>query len=78
VPYQTVNPYSGKVLRTFKELTAKQLEKAPATAATCYEAWRHTSFIARAALAKGATIGMGGKRIDRFGAFMQPTILTKK
>ena len=28
------------------------------------------------AVAKGATVVMGGKRIDRPGAFMQPTILT--
>jgi len=28
------------------------------------------------AVAKGATIVMGGKRIDRPGSFMQPTILT--
>jgi len=29
-----------------------------------------------AALAKGATLVMGGKRVDRPGSFMQPTILT--
>ena len=28
------------------------------------------------AVAKGATVVMGGKRVDRPGAFMQPTILT--
>ena len=30
----------------------------------------------KGAVAKGATLVMGGKRIDRPGAFMQPTILT--
>ncbi len=26
--YQSVNPYNGKTLKTFKELTDKQLDKA--------------------------------------------------
>ena len=35
--YQSVNPYNGEVLKTFKELTNPQLEKAIKTAATCFE-----------------------------------------
>ena len=41
MPCQSVNPYNGKVLKTFKDLTGRQLEKALETAATCYETWRH-------------------------------------
>jgi acyl-CoA reductase-like NAD-dependent aldehyde dehydrogenase len=38
--YQSVNPYNGKVLKSFKELTNRQLEKAIKTAAACFETWR--------------------------------------
>lgn len=55
--YQSVNPYNGKTLKTFEELTDKQLETALETAATCFETWRHTTFAARAAVvAKAAAI----------------------
>ena len=42
--YQSVNPYDGRILKTFEELTDKQLETALETAATCFETWRHTTF----------------------------------
>ena len=55
--YQSVNPYNGKVLKTFEELTDEQLETALETAATCFETWRHTTFAERAAVvAKAAAI----------------------
>lgn len=69
--YQSVNPYNGKVLKTFKELSGKQLEKALETAATCYENWRHTSFPARAVVtAKAASILRA-----RVGEFARPMTL---
>src|SRR4029078_4513869 len=34
--YQSVSPYDGKVLKTFEELTDKQLEMALEIAATCF------------------------------------------
>ena len=46
--YQSVNPYDGKILKTFEELSDKQLETALATAATCFETWRYTTFAQRA------------------------------
>ena len=42
--HPSVNPYDGKVLKTFEELTDEQPEKALATAATCFEKWRRTNF----------------------------------
>ena len=55
--YKSVNPYDGKVLKTFEELTDKQLEMALETAATCFETWRHTTFAERAAVvAKAACV----------------------
>jgi succinate-semialdehyde dehydrogenase/glutarate-semialdehyde dehydrogenase len=63
--YQSVNPSDGKVLKTFEELSDKQLETALATAATCLATWRHASFAERAAVvAKAAAILRA--RIDEF------------
>ena len=49
--YQSVNPYDGKTLKTFEELTDKQLETAIATAASCFETGRRTIFAERAIVA---------------------------
>ncbi len=55
--YQSVNPYNGEILKTFDGLTDKQLESALATASTCFESWRHTTFAERAiVVAKAAAI----------------------
>ncbi len=55
--YQSVNPYDGKTSKTFTELTDKELDTAIATAATCFETWRTTSFADRAVIvAKAAAI----------------------
>ncbi|MBE0607838.1 MAG: NAD-dependent succinate-semialdehyde dehydrogenase [Dehalococcoidia bacterium] len=76
--YQSVNPYDGTSLKTFDEMTDGQLEKALATAETCFQTWRHTTFAERALivtkvaaqmhanvdeLARTVTLEMG-KRID--------------
>lgn len=76
--YQSLNPYDGKVLKTFDALTDQQLEAAITTAATCFQTWRHTTFAERALvmaevaglmnakvneLARLVTLEMG-KRID--------------
>ena len=42
--YQSVNPYDGKILKTFAELSDEQLEAALETAATCFATWRSTTF----------------------------------
>jgi len=48
--YQSVNPYDGKILKTFEELTDKELETALATAAMCFETWRHKTYAERAVI----------------------------
>jgi succinate-semialdehyde dehydrogenase / glutarate-semialdehyde dehydrogenase len=63
--YQSVNPYDGKILKTFEELTDKQLEGALETAATCFESWRRTTFAERAAVVAKASAIMRA-RIDEF------------
>jgi len=63
--YQSTNPYDGKTLKTFAELTDEELEAAIQTAAQCFETWRKTSFAERAAVvAKAASIMH--QRIDEF------------
>ncbi len=69
MPYQSVSPYSGKVLRTFKELTVKQLEKALETAASCFQTWRHTTFIVREGVAARAAAILRS-RADEFARLM--------
>jgi succinate-semialdehyde dehydrogenase/glutarate-semialdehyde dehydrogenase len=63
--YQSVNPYDGKILKTFEELTDKQLETALEKAAACFETWRHTTFAERAAVAAKAAATMRA-RTDEF------------
>ena len=63
--YQSVNPYDGKLLKTFDELTDKQLETAIAAADTCFETWRHMTFAERAAIAAKAAAIMRA-RVDEF------------
>src|SRR5580704_18015798 len=63
--YRSVNPYDGKILKTFEELTDKQLERALETAATCFESWRRTTFAERAAVVAKASAIMRA-RIDEF------------
>src|ERR1039458_3243832 len=63
--YQSVNPYDGKILKTFKELTDNQLETALGNAATCFENWRHTTFAGRAAVVTKAAAIMRA-RVDEF------------
>ncbi len=63
--YQSVNPFDGKILKTFTETTDAELETANATAATCFNTWRHTRFAERAKIAaKAAAIML--ERIDEF------------
>lgn len=65
MPYQSINPATGKVLKTFKDLTASQLEKSLRTAAACYAEWRHTPFAHRAAVAAKAA-ALLRRRVDEF------------
>jgi len=76
--YQSVNPNTGKLLKSFEYMTATQLENALAAADNCFQTWRHNSYAERALIvnkaaallhanvddfAKLATQDMG-KRID--------------
>lgn len=48
--YQSVNPFNGQVLQTFETLDEAGLDQALASAAACFERWKHTSFAQRATI----------------------------
>jgi succinate-semialdehyde dehydrogenase/glutarate-semialdehyde dehydrogenase len=39
--YQSINPATGNQLKTFEELTDKQLEGKLAKSAACFQAWKN-------------------------------------
>jgi succinate-semialdehyde dehydrogenase/glutarate-semialdehyde dehydrogenase len=63
--YQSINPYNGEILKTFEELTDRQLEKAIKTAATCFATWRQMPYAKRAVVAAKAAAIMRA-RVDEF------------
>jgi len=63
--YQSVNPFDGKILQTFEELTDEQLDSAIANAATCFETWSRTPFAERAAVVARAAAILDS-RVDSF------------
>jgi succinate-semialdehyde dehydrogenase/glutarate-semialdehyde dehydrogenase len=57
VPYETINPYSGKRIEQFADHTDAEVETAVASAQACFATWRGKTFAERAAvLSKAATI----------------------
>ncbi|OZB28172.1 NAD-dependent succinate-semialdehyde dehydrogenase [Acidiphilium sp. 34-64-41] len=52
--YQSVNPFDGKLLQTFVELSDAQLEAKIATATACFESWKHKSYAERAIIVNKA------------------------
>ncbi len=42
--YQSVNPYTGEEVKSFDEISKKELNGKLQTAADCYETWRNKSF----------------------------------
>jgi len=67
--YRSVSPYSGKVLKTFEELTDKQLESAVTTAEGCFLTWRHTTFVERAVIVAKAAALMR-QRVDELAGLV--------
>src|ERR1035441_5436548 len=54
--YESVNPYDGKTVKKFHELTHIQLETKIATAARTYETWKKTPYAKRAVIVCQATL----------------------
>jgi succinate-semialdehyde dehydrogenase/glutarate-semialdehyde dehydrogenase len=53
--YQSVNPATGTLDKSFPDMTDAALEAAIATAAACYETWRHKSYAHRAKIVHQAS-----------------------
>ena len=55
--YQSLNPATGDLVKSFDEITDADFERKIAAASACYEVWRHKSYAARAIIvAKAAAI----------------------
>ncbi len=55
--YQSVNPYNGKVFKTYPDMTDAQLEQGIATADTAYQSWKKLSYAERGVIvAKAAKL----------------------
>ena len=52
--YQSINPHTGQLLKSFEHLSPAELEQALATAQACFQTWRQESYAARAAVLKKA------------------------
>ncbi len=67
--YQNVNPHNGEKTKTFDDLSDAQFETALATAQSCFETWRHTSYAERATIVARASELMSA-RIDELAQTM--------
>jgi len=63
--YQSINPTTGKTLKTFEQLSDKQLDDKLAAAATCFQAWKQKSYSERAVIVAKAAELMRG-HVDDF------------
>jgi succinate-semialdehyde dehydrogenase/glutarate-semialdehyde dehydrogenase len=63
--YQSFNPATGKLVKSFAEITDAEFEAKIALAATCYETWRHKSYAERAAIVSRAATILAA-RVDEF------------
>ena len=48
--YQSINPYDGRILKSFKEMNDIQLEAALVGSALCFDSWRLKTFAERAVI----------------------------
>jgi succinate-semialdehyde dehydrogenase/glutarate-semialdehyde dehydrogenase len=67
--YSSVNPFNGKLLQSFDQLTDKQLEEKLAAAEKCFHTWKHTSYAERAAIMTRAS-QLLAERVDQFAHTM--------
>lgn len=63
--YQSINPATGKTLKSFDELTDKQVELKLATAASCFDTWKKKSYSERAKIVSKAA-DLIRANIDKF------------
>jgi len=54
--YASINPFDNKLVKSFDDLTDKELETKLADAAACFETWKHTSYAHRAKIIARAAV----------------------
>ncbi len=62
--YQSINPNTGKLLKSYEHLTAAQLEKSLATAEATFQTWKRTSYAHRAEIINKAAALMHAQADD--------------
>lgn len=67
--YQSINPFNGTLARTFEEITDAEFDQKLATAAACYETWRHKTYAERAVIVSKAAVLMH-ERADALAQIM--------
>ena len=63
--YQSLNPNTGKILKSFELIDSDHLEHALAAADTCFQSWKHTSYDERAVVLNKAA-GLLRANVDDF------------
>lgn len=53
--YQTLNPFDGKLIKSFDEISDIDLDAKLAAAQACFETWRHTSYADRTKIIQKAS-----------------------
>jgi succinate-semialdehyde dehydrogenase/glutarate-semialdehyde dehydrogenase len=69
--YQSFNPASGKLVKSFAEITDSEFETKIAAAAACYHTWRHKSYAERATIVARA----GALMLANVDEFARPMTL---
>jgi succinate-semialdehyde dehydrogenase/glutarate-semialdehyde dehydrogenase len=67
--YQSVNPFNGKLLKRFTEITDAQFETKLEAATTCYETWRRKTYVERAIVVAEAA-ALLHERVDELAHIM--------
>jgi len=67
--YQSFNPATGKLVKSFAEITDADFKEKIATAQACYEVWRHKSYAERAVIMNKAAAILKHK-VDEFARAM--------
>jgi succinate-semialdehyde dehydrogenase/glutarate-semialdehyde dehydrogenase len=67
--YQSVNPFDNKLVKSFDEITDKQLEAKLAAATACFATWKRTSYAERAKVVEKAA-SLLHERADQLARIM--------
>jgi succinate-semialdehyde dehydrogenase/glutarate-semialdehyde dehydrogenase len=67
--YQSVNPFDNKVVKSFDEITDRQLEEKLAAATACFATWKLKSYAERAKVVNKAATLLH-ERVDQFAQIM--------